>query len=374
MMTQTFDPLRPLAPLSDPLPLRGVAHPDGFTTSMENTLQELQTALLDLNGDFIPKVNAVGEDVHTLLPHLGAVNAAPAAASAAASSASDAAASAMAALAAQEACEGVKTVLTEGASVEAVPDVPVLRNTRGSAQFPDPEQDLEAANKRWTLGQIGTASAALAEGIEAVDARVDALPLIPEKATQAQVNAGNAVDAYIPPDILKAWFATTYAQATQAQVNAGTNVSRYISPNLLSAWFATTNAKATQAQVNAGTAVNRYVSPDLLNAWLNTNGAAGFGKLKAWARIAATGTALLASRNIVSAVWGTAGLMTLTITSGALTNINKALVFVQPTPGGGIASLTANLTSLTSLTLQPMSGVGTGGTQQAMMVALFEGM
>lgn len=68
-----FDPIQPIQELTDPLPKRSIADPETFDDTVENTLDELQGALVDLNGDFIPKVNALRIELDPVLPVLDKV-------------------------------------------------------------------------------------------------------------------------------------------------------------------------------------------------------------------------------------------------------------------------------------------------------------
>lgn len=82
---------------------------------------------------------------------------AAASALAAAASETNAAASAEEAEAAMGRCEEIEGFLTEGGTAEATPNSMVKRDALGNAAFNAPVNPLDAANRQWTLEEIGAA-------------------------------------------------------------------------------------------------------------------------------------------------------------------------------------------------------------------------
>jgi len=357
MSDDLMEPIENPPVVTEPLAEKNYGDKVSFNESMGRNLREIRALCLWLKDIFVPRLNVMLEPILSAFDNAqtasaGAASAAESERAAAqsrdeaAQSAENAEASATAAQAAQTACEDAQEIVTGGATVEAVPGTIPLRDEHGRFQVEAPAADKDAATKGYVDGAM------------------------PVKTTQAQVNDGTSVDAYIPPDQLNAWWGSAYAKATLSQVYSGSNIARYVAPDTLASWFTTMYAKATQAQVNAGTAVSRYVSPDALAAW-NNSGVTGFGKLRAWVN-ASTGTTNLikASRNVVS-VTRPNGTATVVLTSGVFSNVNTMLAVVQSAQANLISTIIVNSTSNITVNIKD---VNNGSYNDAFLLLVFEGV
>jgi hypothetical protein len=154
MTPEIFEPIQPVQAITPPLALRESGDPERFSGRAESNLKDMAQLADDLNEDFIPKINAVGAIVNTIIPHLDAINDAPAQADAAAQSAGNAANSATAAQSAQTVCEEIQETLTEGATVEPTPNAPMKRDADGRSQAEAPVDGKDVANRAWVEGAI----------------------------------------------------------------------------------------------------------------------------------------------------------------------------------------------------------------------------